>query len=58
VDGLTKISTSFRSSTEEQVENYRKLSSRATRGDHRRLADRLHNMRISPCPGRAAPDRA
>lgn len=49
VDGLTKISTlTFRSSTEEQVENYRKLLLSVAR-DARvvivKLADRLHNMR-------------
>jgi guanosine-3',5'-bis(diphosphate) 3'-pyrophosphohydrolase len=49
VDGLTKISTlTFRSSAEEQVENYRKLLVSVAR-DARvviiKLADRLHNMR-------------
>jgi GTP pyrophosphokinase len=49
VDGLTKISSlSFRSSAEEQSENYRKLLLSVAR-DARviiiKLADRLHNMR-------------
>ncbi|HTO73430.1 MAG TPA: HD domain-containing protein, partial [Gemmatimonadales bacterium] len=49
VDGLTKISSlTFRSSAEEQVENYRKLLLSVAR-DARviiiKLADRLHNMR-------------
>jgi len=49
VEGLTKISTlRFRSTAEEQVENYRKLLMSIAR-DARviiiKLADRLHNMR-------------
>jgi len=49
VDGLTKIATlTFRSSAEEQVENYRKLLMSVAK-DARvviiKLADRLHNMR-------------
>ena len=58
VDGLTKISSlSFHSSTEEQVENYRKLLLSVAK-DARviivKLADRLHNMRtLEPLP----PDR-
>jgi len=49
VDGLTKIaSLTFRSSAEEQVENYRKLlvsMARDARVVIIKLADRLHNMR-------------
>src|SRR5207247_4876839 len=55
VDGLTKISTlTFRSTAEEQAENYRKLLMSVAR-DARviiiKLADRLHNMRTpDPLP--------
>ncbi len=49
VDGLTKISSlTFRSSAEEQVENYRKLLlsiARDARVIILKLADRLHNLR-------------
>jgi GTP pyrophosphokinase len=58
VDGLTKIKAlNFRSTAEEQAENYRKLLMSVAR-DARviiiKLADRLHNMRtLDPLP----PDR-
>ena len=63
VDGLTKISSlTFRSSAEEQVENYRKLLLSIAK-DARviiiKLGDRLHNMRTLEHlpPERRQPDR-
>ena len=64
VDGLTKISSlTFRSSAEEQVENYRKLLLSIAK-DARviiiKLGDRLHNMRTLEHlpPERRSPHRA